>query len=73
LGNKEGLAGSLANQALIVNTLGDTNRALKLATDAYEVAIQAGYASLAGQIDKVRTRIVDNITAPPSSGKKPPP
>jgi hypothetical protein len=62
LGNPEGLAISLVNQALILSQGMDRpQEALPLAAEAHHLAMAYGYAALAGQVktilDHVRSRL----------------
>ena len=58
LGNKEGLAFSLINQASLLG-LGKNQpqKALPMADEAYRLAAGSGYSSLAREIDGIRAKI----------------
>ena len=57
-GNKDGLAISLGNQALILGLRKNQPRsALPLADEAYQLATGCGYVSLARQIEPIRAEI----------------
>ena len=62
LGNTQGLAISLANQAILLSEgMNRPQEALPLAAEAHRLALDHGYAALAGQIkailDQVRSRL----------------
>jgi len=53
LGNIEGLAYSLANQALLVQKMGRAQAGLSLVEQAYQLASEHGYAALAKEISPI--------------------
>jgi hypothetical protein len=50
IGNDDGVARALANQALVLNRQGRPGEALRLAEEAHRLAEEHGYAALAEQI-----------------------
>ena len=58
LGDKEGLAISLINQASILDIeMDQPGKAIPLADEAYRLATECGYTSLAKQIESIRSQI----------------
>jgi len=58
LGNKDGLSISLANQALLLNSIpGRREEARRLADEALAIATRHGYQQLVPQIQRIRNDI----------------